>query len=498
MSKKLTVFFVGFVFLFSFRIVRAAPVINEIMYDLDGSDIDWIEIYNPDSADVDVTTLKLLISNSTSNHGIVQSSGSHILHQGEYGVIVPTSQASAFSLKWTNSINLFTSAFTLPNHTGKVEINNGDKNVPVDSVTYGSTEGASGDGKSLQLVGGSWISSHPTPGAANQEPPSGDIPNSTDTDTTENATESRSTDKTTDTSEETTTHVSNNSGSGSSSAPKKVLPTQKARIQITTKQIVYIGIPFYIEGAAFGVHGEQLFSGKYFWNFGDGSSREVKIINTDRFFHTYFYPGEYTISLEHFADNFSETPDVAGEFTVKVISANISISRVGNARDFFVELTNNTDYPADLSGWFLTSDTKSFTIPHNTILASKKTILISGWITNFSTSDKDTLKLLNPGREVVFDYSTSPAVPPSRTLSYQNISSGKISVASAGSGNKISAENVEARAFAFDQSSGKASPLPVIPIISALFIGAGASSVYFIRKNKGNMKAGDDFEILDE
>lgn len=64
-------------------VANANLEITEVMYNLDGADIDWIEIYNPDSSDVDVTEIKLLISNNTFNHDIKGYSGSQYLHKGE-------------------------------------------------------------------------------------------------------------------------------------------------------------------------------------------------------------------------------------------------------------------------------------------------------------------------------------------------------------------------------------------------------------------------------
>jgi hypothetical protein len=490
MSKKLILVLTGVILLLSFRVVFASPIINEIMYDLDGSDIDWVEIYNPDSTDLDLTTLKLLISNSTSNHGIASSSGSSVLHQGEYGVIVPTSQVSAFNSKWGSSGNIFTSAYTLSNDTGKVEINNGDKNVPLDSIVYNSTQGASGDGKSLQLVDSSWIVSNPTPRVLNQTSGSNDNNNNTDNTNTNN----------TNNNTDTTTSTSTSSKSSNSiTSAKKVPVTHKIKTEITTKPLAYVGIPFMIEGNAFGTQGEQLFDGKYFWNFGDGDSREVKIINTDRFYHTYFYPGEYTIIFEYYPEYYSIVPDAVSQVAVKVVSASVSISRVGDVQDFFVELTNNTNYPADLSNWFLASQTKIFTIPHNTVLAPKKTMLISGRITNFSLNDKDTLQLLNPQKMVAFDYTSSLASKVA--TSNPNVSAREGTTILVNTENKNSALNLEAVALESDvlnQEMDGVSSSPFIPIVSAIFVGAGASAVYFVRKKSRIRGAGNDFEILDE
>jgi hypothetical protein len=93
------------------------------------------------------------------------------------------------------------------------------------------------------------------------------------------------------------------------------------------------------------------------------------------------------------------------------VPAQVVISRVGDEKDFFIELTNNTSYDTDVSGWILVSNTKSFTLPKNTMIGSKNKIIISAKITNFSIADGTTLKLLTPKREVSFDYSPPILVP---------------------------------------------------------------------------------------
>src|SRR6266404_8939389 len=167
MSKKIILFFIGLVLFSHSHLAHANLSVNEIMYDLDGTDIDWVEVYNSGGPDVDLSTIKILISNSTSNHAINNFSGSSVLHSGDYGVIVASSSISNYTSKWGNFGNIFTSSFTLPNDTGQIQINAGDKTQPISSVTYSSSQGASGDGNSLQLLNGSWVGAAPTPSAAN-------------------------------------------------------------------------------------------------------------------------------------------------------------------------------------------------------------------------------------------------------------------------------------------------------------------------------------------
>ena len=61
MSKKLLLVFIGVIFFSGFSLARAEVVINEIMYDLEGTDTgrEWIEIYNNSNSSVDLSSYKL-------------------------------------------------------------------------------------------------------------------------------------------------------------------------------------------------------------------------------------------------------------------------------------------------------------------------------------------------------------------------------------------------------------------------------------------------------
>src|SRR3989338_8234463 len=272
--------------------------------------------------------------------------------------------------------------------------------------------------------------------------------------------------------------------------------------------------------------GESLFFGKYFWNFGDGDSKEIQTINSRQFIHTYFYPGEYIVSLDYFQNYYSDVPDASDQITIKIIPADILISRVGDEKDFFVELRNNTDYTADLSNWILTSDRKSFTIPRNTVLATEKTITISPRITNFSIEDKNTLKLMTPQQEIAFDYTasvvpvktTTPSIPPPKgevknsPLPAPPSPSAPLSLSRRGVGGEVNfevapasvpdnqppADNLTASVAESDVVDSKNSRTIIIFAIFIIFIGISASVVYFVRSKGDIFRHGNDFKILDE
>jgi hypothetical protein len=219
------------------------------------------------------------------------------------------------------------------------------------------------------------------------------------------------------------------------------------------------------------------------------------VLDADSFEHTYFYPGDYSVVLEHYPNFFADVPDATEKLVIKVIVPKVSISSVGDEKDFFVELFNNSNYAVDLSNWFLLSGQKSFLIPHGTMLEANRKMIIPSQISHFSFEDKNNLKLINSEGSMIFDYLLSmtskhkankDSVPNTIEQIYK---SGSIS------GDELSASAVGASVFSKEGDSSLSS---VIPIASFLFIGASAGAVYFIRRKKVIAETGDDFEILDE
>ena len=366
----------GFIFLVLVSVlfyavpVQAGIVINEIMYDLDGGDVDWIEVYNPDSTEIDLTSLKLLVDNSDSNHTVSKYSDSAALSPGGYVLIVPSADVSDYVNKWGSVGNIFTASFSLPNDNAKVEINAGDKNTPVVSESYTSSLGASGDGKSLQKVSGSWVAAVPTPGAIN----AGTTENKTNTNTGTNTTTSTSGGSSTTT---TQTPV----------APKpKTSEPPKMSAEIISKTVFPARVKAVFDASVLGYNQEKLIRGKFIWNFGDGETLEES--ESKKVEHIYYYPGEYVVTFDYYGYYYSADPEVSDRQTVKVISPDIIISSVGSGTDTFVEISNKTKYESDLSGWVLVSSGKQYTIPKRTFILPEKSIILSSRVTKFSEADK--------------------------------------------------------------------------------------------------------------
>ena len=139
--------------------------ITEIMYDLVGSDSgrEWVEIFNAGSSAVNLEGWKFYEDNT--NHSLNLIRGSVNLEAGGYAIIVDDS--NKFLQDWPQYTGaLFDSSFSLSNSGETIAIKNGD--TVIDEVNYNSSQGANGDGNSLQLINNQWLPTAPTPGSANQ------------------------------------------------------------------------------------------------------------------------------------------------------------------------------------------------------------------------------------------------------------------------------------------------------------------------------------------
>ncbi|MEK7088565.1 MAG: lamin tail domain-containing protein, partial [Patescibacteria group bacterium] len=470
----------GFAFLFSFNLAKANLVINEIMYDLPGSDTannksrEWVEIYNPDSSDVNIDATKWRFYDGSGNRTINNEANFSIL-SGAY--VIFAGDKATFLLDHSNfSGVVYDTGITSLNNTGatlKILDQNG---TLVDSVTYTSSLGGVGDGNSLQLVSGIWKSVIPTPGTQNYV------------------------------SSNITTYNNNLLIQDTTETKTKIVEIPKIKTKITAKALVFVGIPVEFKANVTGYSNESLSYGNYFWNFGDGDSKETRVNDTAKFAHTFSYEGEYTVALEYYQNYYSDNPDASDKIIIKVVSADISISKVGDEKDFFIEISNNTNYDADLSKWSLSSSAKSFILPKNMILEPKKKIILSPKITGFSISDKDTLKLMNPQWETVFDYSSS--IQPIKILT-KNSTPVKISKLNTDRNNivvaseydtktEIPVNSLEATAVKSDADTGN-NLMYGFGLFA--FLGISASATYFIRSRnrKTVLRAtGSDFEIMDE
>ena len=487
MSKKTFLVLVGFAFLFSFNLAQADVIINEVQIGGTTADDEFIELYNSSSSDVDLTNWYINKKSSTGNEStlVVKSrlenksitSNSYFLLAKENGYVGNATPdvlwPSSYSLANNNSVILYKG-----NETDK------------DQTSWESIE----NGKSIQKQSdNSWVVATPTPGAENQ--------------ISEDNEEEEQTEDT----------VTGSSGSSKKTETKEPETPLVNKTKITAQIPAFVGLPVQFK-ASNTVSDKSC--GKYSLNFGDGNSLETEktFPIPEKFSHIYYYPGEYIVTLECYESYLSAEPDSSDKIIVKVISSEVVISKIGDAKDFFIEISNNAPFEADISGWVLISYQNKFVFPKNTIIKSKNKIIVSPKTTNFSILDKETLKLIDSEGKTVFDYSSAKPIrilarnPTQAKVSASEPTRNAFSIADAGGNNTninvpVSTgvslggpvDNLLAGAIKSDVNTGNNIKYGMFGLFALL--GIGTSTAYFIRnRNRKSVPEtiGSDFEIIDE
>jgi len=343
----------------------ASISINEVMYDLEGTDSDreWIELMNAGAESVNLSNWKFFENNS--NHGLSLYSGNESIGPGEFVVIADSPET--FLSDWPSfSGNMFDSSWSSFSNTGETfSIKNEDGDI-VDEFTYTPEDGANGDGKSLQLIEGSFLPASPTPGSANQI--SGEVLESLEE-----------------------VQIPENS---SSESPEKNIIKQST-FGIPQRAVVGERIDF--EPEIYDDKGELIFKANLNWSLGDGASREDEY--RKNFSHTYNYPGTYVVYLEVYTTSQRREPEHVYRQTISVVPASVRLTLV----DGGVAVKNKSVYELDIGGWnFLFDKNSIFRIPQNTIILPGKEIVFSESI--LSESSIVEVSLINEVGSVVASF----------------------------------------------------------------------------------------------
>ncbi|MDO8594577.1 MAG: PKD domain-containing protein [bacterium] len=411
LTPSLRLFHCGAALLFIFLSAFLAPVfafaatatITEIMYDLDGSDTDreWIELQNTGAESVTIKggtagldswriyhkTSAGVESNKTIAVDAYQ--GTMTLEPGSYAVVVQN--GDTFKSDYPSYVGtIFVStALNLVNTSMTVGLRLGATGVPWSLVDYSSTLGANDDGNSLQLVGTAWQAKAPTPGAAPLVSSGSSTPTTTASSTPADVSSS---DTSSDSESESAPSVSASSGGRSGEAYWPLEPEMYARVRVPRAGVA--GADMVFEADALGKKKEPLINARFLWSFGDGGMAEGKKV-----VHAYHYPAAYVVMVEVSSGGYN-----ASDRKELIITApELSISRIREGADGFIEVTNNGKQDVDLSHWYLKTSLGNFLIPQGTLIAAKHSIPFPAAISNLWAEPENTT-LLYPNATLAVSY----------------------------------------------------------------------------------------------
>lgn len=322
-----------FLFLFPY-FASAAIFINEVQ--ISPIKERFIELYNSDSSDVDLTGWYLQRKTATG---------------GSFSSLVSSTQLAGKTIKAQSYFLISRSQLSNSDILADLTLTESNtirirdsKGKDVHQVEWGSLT----EGKSYQrTTSNSWIISAPTPGVANS--------------VSQNVAQ-------------TTTQTSS-----TETAPTTVTSHVTAEAGPQTR-VVLAGAPIIFEGKVAGLENTNGGVTHTTWSFGDGASAEGESVS-----HTYYYSGEYTAVLDVVSGSLRATD----KMLVRVVLPNLSLLAGGDAVRSFFTIQNQSGDELDISGWQVVASKKTFTFPKNTILGARKSATFASEVTGLDTPAGD-------------------------------------------------------------------------------------------------------------
>lgn len=348
-----------------------ALVVNEVMSNPAGDDSgrEWVELYNETDAPIDLTGMTVSIKGG-SFISTTLVGGGNILPAGGYAIIGSTvSGATKFLQDYPAFTGpLLRSSISLVN-TGATSID-----IKVGTVTTGITSYvAAKENHTLSFIGGTYVTGIPTPGAQNAAAES-DIENTSTTATT------------------TATQVT---------LPQMSPPTADIVLYMPEEKVAVAGAESEFSVFALTRAGKNIDNLVYSWTFGDGGQAVGSSTK-----YRYAYTGRYVAYAEALNGSVYGT----GRMSVRVVSPDISIAKVGTGKyGAYVDITNPNPYELNLSQWVLSIDGARFPFPKNTVLLPGNTTRFSGVAMGFASTTLSTSTLVRitfPNLEEVVRYSS--------------------------------------------------------------------------------------------
>ena len=178
------------------------------------------------------------------------------------------------------------------------------------------------------------------------------------------------------------------SPSPSPTPPASTLSSQSSSGPVVTESIssyagenkkAVVGSSIEFLGRALGINGEPLENARFWWNFGDGETKEGRMVT-----HIFHIPGKYTVGL-HVSSGFYSASDY---ISVEVSANLVRIESVVEGREGFVRIKNPSDVEMDLGGWFLSDGRSNFFIPPRTKIGAGADVSFLNEITGLLAVDE--------------------------------------------------------------------------------------------------------------
>lgn len=323
---------------------------------------EWIELYNPTSVALFLDGWKIAAEDGTpdvSLSGSIGASGFFLLERTDDSTVlgIAADQIYAGALEDAGE-KLF-----LKNSSGAV----------IDEVdaSLGWPAGNKETKETMQKSGGLWLTASSTPRAPNV----GGVAAETST-------------------PPPSSRVSQSS-SGTYSTPP---PLQEISAYAGEDREVVVGSFVYFLGQAAGFDGKPLDNARFWWNFGDGGTKEGRSVS-----YIYQFPGSYTSGLHVSSGSYAASDYV----TIKVVPNQIAVEGVLQGEGGFVRLKNDSAIKIDIGGWSVVDGLGArFVIPPKTQVGEHSSITLPNVLTGLLKSGPPQIEVFYPNAiKVAFRWS---------------------------------------------------------------------------------------------
>lgn len=354
---------------------QASVVINEIAWmGTDASaNCEWVEFRNTGGDVVPLSGWSFTIANSGSIPRTITLSGS--VGAGEYFVLARntagcpeavTEQAGYTFTSFGNGISNTAAILTLSSPQGeedKVDASGGWKDI-------GGENAPGKPRKTAQKAASGWITALPTPMQENAQGGSTDTPAPTPSPDTG-----------------TTTPAVTIGGAAPAEGPLADSPARTLKLDAGVNRYVLAGAHTPFLATAYSETGRANHDADISWSFGDGAHAVGDAVS-----HVYRIPGTYLVTVR--AQD--EEAHVVRTITVIAEAPGIDVAAVPEG----TRITNTGARIADLSGWSLLSNGRSFTIPRDTAILPRSSVIFPHEVTRLATSS-DVVLRFPEGKEAV-------------------------------------------------------------------------------------------------
>lgn len=384
MKAKFSAVFFGFLIFSLTSPVLAQVKINEVnwMGVAGNSYAEWVELYNDGNSEMDLKDAVLYEDN-----GAVQiiKLTKKILPGGHY-LIERVTPSSGDPVPGTNDDSGSFGGGGLSN-SGEFLVLKDSSGTILDllDASKGWPAGDSKTYKTMQWDSTKWITATATPRALNEI--ASVEPNNDDTST--DATPTPSTDQ-------DSPKVLSGSSISAHESPIEIsekVPTSKILVSAGRDRLVAVGAKVPFEAVLTNGKGESMDPNGVSWSFGDGSSVFGKKVE-----HTYRFPGTYAVvmSASNNGSDFISRANITVVLPELDFACNYSLGTVCT-----FEIENFSKYELNLGGWMIENSLSRFVFPKDTIILSKKKILLPKGLIGMGPVPDRNIFLKNPSGETV-------------------------------------------------------------------------------------------------